>query len=461
METKAERFFSEIKGKKIAFLGIARSNTQIAVNFAKKGAVVTACDKKDREALGKICDTLEENGVTLSLGAHYLDNLDYDIIFKTPVMRYDMPELLEARRRGAVVTSEMEVFFDLCPCKIFGVTGSDGKTTTTTLIAEMLRAEGKTVHLGGNIGMPLLPRIDDIKPDDFVVVELSNFQLITMHTSPDVAVVTNVQPNHLDFHKDLQEYINSKKNILLHQNAFGKAVLNLDNEVTRGFCALVNGRLGMFSRKQPVENGTYCEDGAIYMSEYGHITKVMDVGEILLLGDHNVENYLAAINAVWGYVSADSMRKVAREFGGVKHRMELVQVRGGVKWYNDSIGTSPTRTIAGLEAFRQKIILIAGGYDKHLAYEPMVPAVLDKVKYLILMGATGPKIYDAVTASKEYDPAKLPVVFADTMEDAVRIADEVSGEGDIVALSPASASFDLYVDFEARGEHFIDCVHSL
>lgn len=461
MGTQANKFFQDIKGKKVAFCGIGVSNTPLALQFAEYGANVTACDKHSRAELGDICSTLEQAGVSLKLGEHYLENLDADIIFRSPGMRPDLPELEEARKNGCVITSEMEVFFELCPCKTFAVTGSDGKTTTTTLIAEMLKKQGYTVHLGGNIGRPLLPIVQEITCEDIAVVELSSFQLMTMHTSPDVAVVTNVAPNHLDVHKDLEEYINAKKNLLLHQNSFGKAVLNADNHTTRGMQPLVNGSLAMFSRLQTIQNGAFFEKGSIYLNDYGRITKIMDRDDIRLVGDHNVENYLAAITAVWGYVSVDSMVDVARQFAGVEHRMELVRELDGVKWYNDSIATNPTRTMAGLIAYGQKIILIAGGYDKHIPFDPMVPAVLEKVKYMILMGVTAKAIYEAVTANPNYRQEMLPIVFVDSMEEAVAHAKSQAKEGDIVALSPASASFDLYKNFEVRGNHFKKIVNSL
>ncbi len=461
MDTKITAFFNEMKGKKITFCGIGVSNTPLALQFAQHGALVTACDKHTRKELGDVCSKLEQAGVTLKLGETYLQHLDADVIFRTPGMRPDLPEFEDAKKRGAVITSEMEVFFALCPCKTFAVTGSDGKTTTTTLIAEMLKAQGYTVHLGGNIGRPLLPIIEEIKATDVAVVELSSFQLMTMHCSPDIAVVTNLAPNHLDVHKDLDEYVNAKKNILLHQNNFGKAVLNLDNHTTRGMTELVNGRTALFSRLQKVANGAYFEAGALYMNDYGTITKVMERSDIRLVGDHNVENYLAAITAVWGYVSVENMVSVARNFSGVPHRMELVRELDGVKWYNDSIATNPTRTMAGLNAYEQKIILIAGGYDKHIPFDPMVPAVLQKVKFLILMGVTARAIYDAVTSSPNYQASELPIAFVANMEEAVAKAQAFAGEGDIVALSPASASFDQYKNFEVRGNHFKEIVNRL
>ncbi len=455
------QFFEQIKGKKIAMCGIGVSNTPLIMNFLNKGARVFACDRRSREMLGEIADTLESAGAELRLGDGYLDNLEVDIIFRTPGMNFHLEELDNARKKGIAVTSEMEVFFDLCPATIFAVTGSDGKTTTTTLIAKMLEAEGKKVFVGGNIGAPLLPEIENITKDDFVVVELSSFQLISMRKSPDVAVVTNVAPNHLDVHKDMDEYVEAKKNIILHQNAFSRTVLNKDNAITEGFLDFVRGQSLSFSMETPLKNGAWLSnDGIIHMSYRGIDAPIMHRDDIAILGDHNVENYLAAITAVWGYVGVDSIKKVAKEFKGVAHRIEFVREVNGVKYYNDSIASSPTRTIAGLKAFSKKVWLIAGGYDKHIPYEPMVPYVLEKVEKLLLCGATAEKIKKAVTNDKNYKGYPEIIDVADISE-AVDYAYKNALSGDIVTLSPASASFDSFPNFVARGNYFKDKVNSL
>lgn len=455
-----KQFFSKIKGKRIAVCGIGVSNTPLIENFLKQGARVFACDRRTRELIGPVADMLEEKGAELRLGENYLKNLEVDIIFRTPGMNYYIPELVNARENGIAVTSEMEVFFEVCPATIFAVTGSDGKTTTTTLIAKMLESEGKKVHIGGNIGRPLLPLIEQIKPEDYVVVELSSFQLISMRKSPDVAVVTNVAPNHLDVHKDMDEYINAKKNILLHQNAFSRTVLNDDNEITKSFSDEVRGQYMHFSMKTPVSNGAWlADDGTIYMAYRRMVAPILNKNEIALIGEHNVANYLAAISAVWGYAGADSISKVAHEFTGVEHRIEPVRTLNGVKYFNDSIATSPTRTIAGLKAFDGKVILIAGGYDKHIPFEPLAPIINEKVKLLILSGPTADKIEKAVKSDSSYKG--LTILHSDDMENSVRIAYENAKEGDIVTLSPACASFDAYPNFAERGNHFKRLVNSL
>lgn len=456
-----KQFFEQIKGKKIAMCGIGVSNTPLILNFLSKGAKVYACDRRTREMIGEMADTLEAAGAELCLGDGYLDDLEVDIIFRTPGMSFNLPELEAARKRGIAVTSEMEVFFDLCPATLFAITGSDGKTTTTTLIAKMLEAEGKKVFVGGNIGKPLLPEIENITADDFVVVELSSFQLISMRKSPDVAVVTNLAPNHLDVHKDMEEYIDAKKNIILHQNAFSRTVLNQDNDITVDFKKYVRGQSLSFSMEKPLKNGAWLEDdGTIHMSYRGIDAPIMHRDDIAILGDHNVENYLAAITAVWGFAGMDSIKKVAKEFMGVEHRIEFVREVNGVKYYNDSIASSPTRTIAGLKAFSKKVHLIAGGYDKHIPYEPLVPYILEKVEKLYLCGATADKIEKAVRNDKSYNGVP-EIIRVENVEAAVRKAHEIAKAGDIVTLSPASASFDAYPNFVARGNHFKELVNKL
>ncbi len=456
-----KQFWDNLEGKKIAMCGIGVSNTPLILNFLEKGARVYACDKRSREQIGEIADRIEGAGAELRLGEGYLDNLEVDIIFRTPGMSFHLPELSAARKKGIAVTSEMEVFFDLCPATVFAITGSDGKTTTTTLIAKMLEQEGKTVHVGGNIGTPLLPIIDKIKPEDFVVVELSSFQLISMRKSPDVAVVTNVAPNHLDVHKDMDEYVEAKRNIILHQNAFSRTVLNYDNEITNGFRPDARGQSLGFSHERRVKNGSWLDsEGVLHMCYRGIDVPILDRKEIAILGDHNVDNYLAAIAAVWGYVSADCIRTVARTFMGVPHRIELVREVNGVKYYNDSIASSPTRTIAGLKVFDGNVILLAGGYDKHIPFQPMAPYINDKVKLLLLSGPTADAIETAVRDDESYT-GSCEIIKLGSIDEAVALAHERALPGDVVTLSPACASFDAFPNFAARGDHFKDLVNKL
>lgn len=462
MSKLTDTFFENIKGKRVAFIGIGTSNLPLIKLFADKGAKVTACDRQSFEKLGENAVKAKEYGAELVLGDDYLSKIEADVVFRSPGTPFYKEELVNLRNKGVVLTSEMEVFFDLCPCKTIAVTGSDGKTTTTTIISELLKASGMNVRLGGNIGKPLLPEIESVNESDCAVVELSSFQLISMRKSPDVAVVTNLAPNHLDIHKDMQEYVDSKKNIILHQNAFSKTVLNLDNEITNDFSESVRGQLAKFSIKEKLYNGAYLDGTTICYSDYGKVTEIMDIKEIKIPGMHNVENYLAAISAVWGMVDVDTIVAVARTFGGVAHRAEFVKEYNGVKYYNDSIASSPTRTALGtLSLYDEKIIIIAGGYDKHIPYEPLGPVINDKVKVLILLGDTAPKIEKAVKEAENYNADDITIITVENMEQAVEVAVQYGEEGDIVSLSPASASFGLYKNFEERGNHFKSIVKSL
>ena len=462
MNIKVAEFFKSIKGKKVTFVGIGTSNIPLIEMFAEKGAIVSACDRQTYEKLGENAIRAEKAGAKLILGDDYLKNIDTDILFRSPGTPFYKEELEDLKKKGVVVTSEMEVFFDLCPCKIIAITGSDGKTTTTTIISELLKAQGYNVHLGGNIGKPLLPEIESINADDYAVVELSSFQLISMRKSPEISVVTNLAPNHLDIHKDMQEYVDSKKNIVLHQNAFSKTVLNLDNDISNSFEAYVRGQLVKFSRQADVSNGAYLEDDMIIYNDYGKKTDVVSIKDIKIPGMHNVENYMAAISAVWGLVTVENIQNVAKNFGGVAHRADFVRELNGVRYFNDSIASSPTRTASGtLSLYDEKIIIIAGGYDKHIPYEPLGPVICDKVKTLILLGDTAEKIKEAVVNSENYSNNNPEIIMVNNMDEAVKTAYNLAKEGDIVSMSPASASFGLYKNFEERGNHFKELVNNL
>jgi UDP-N-acetylmuramoylalanine--D-glutamate ligase len=464
MDQTIAEFFKALAGKRVAFIGAGVSHQPCIQQFVQHGAIVTLCDKKPNlAAFGAYAQTWEQLGVRLSLGENYLDGLQgQDMIMRTPGFEYFTPELQAAKAAGTEVTSEMELFFALCPCPIVAVTGSDGKTTTTTLIAEMLKAAGNTVHLGGNLGRALLPVVEDIAPTDTAVVELSSFQLISMRRSPDVAVVTNVTPNHLDHHKDMQEYIDAKRNILLYQAPNSRAVLGYENDVTRAMAADVKGSFKWFSRFSTVEEGGFLrEDGMLCVADGGVVTPIVHKSEVALRGEHNLENLLAAFCAVWGMVDVSCMAQVARTFKGVEHRIEPVRTLDGVQWFNDSIATSPTRVMAGLRAFAQKLIIIAGGSDKGISFAPLAPELIAHVKVLILTGATADKIEAAVKADPGYADSGMQIVRAQNMEQAVQAARAAAKPGDIVSLSPACASFDSYVNFEARGRHYKELVNAL
>ena len=454
-------YLDSIHDKKVAVFGIGVSNIPLIRMLRAHDISVTACDKNTREGLGEVADELEGLGVTLRLGPGYMDDLDADLIFRSPGIRPDVPAFEAAVARGAEVTSEMEVFFEVCPCRMIAVTGSDGKTTTTTIVAKLLEAAGYTVHLGGNIGNPLLAETFGMKETDLVVLELSSFQLMRMKKSPSIAVITNLSPNHLDIHKGMEEYVASKKNIFLHQSAADKVVLNRDNELTLACAPEAPGNVTLFSRCNAMEEGVVLEDGVICVKKDGVRREVLPVTDILLPGVHNVENYMAAISAVDGLVSDEVILEFARTFGGVEHRIELVRTLRGVRYYNDSIGTSPTRTIAGLRSFDRKVILIAGGYDKHIPYDVLGPELVTHVKAMVLCGATAPKIRAAAEQAEGYDSQKLPIYDVDGFEQAVLKAQSLASEGDIVILSPASAAFDQFKNFMVRGKVFKDIVRSL
>jgi len=457
---KLNDYLAALRGKTAAVLGIGVSNTPLIELLCKNGVNVVACDKKTRDQLGDTADKLEALGATLRLGGDYLKNLDADLIFRTPGMRPDVPELLAASARGSVVTSEMQVFFEVCPCPIIAVTGSDGKTTTTTVIAEFLKAAGKRVWLGGNLGHPLLSEAGEIAPEDYAVVELSSFQLLDMTRSPQIAVLTNLAPNHLDVHRDMAEYIAAKENIFLHQRAEDVAIFNLDNDITRALSEKARGHVRMFSRGDEVSDGVFVRGGQIVARKDGAERVVLDAADIRIPGQHNVENYCAAVAAVDGLVDDETIRAVARTFNGVEHRIEPVRERRGVKWYNDSIASSPTRTIAGLRSFDQKVILIAGGYDKHIPFTPLAPEIVAHVKLLILCGATADAIRAAVTDFEGYR-GEPEIAEAKTLQEAVDIAAARAGAGDIVTLSPACAAFDQFANFMERGRVFKQMVNAL
>ena len=456
---KFEEYLTSLQDKSVAVIGIGVSNRPLIELLLSRGVAVTACDKKDRAALGTLADELEAKGCRLHLGDAYLQGLDQDIIFRTPGMRPDLPELTEAVARGSVLTSEMEVFFEVCPCPKIAVTGSDGKTTTTTIIAELLKRAGKTVHLGGNIGHPLLAETGEMRPDDVAVLELSSFQLMTMTHSPQIAVVTNLAPNHLDVHKDFAEYISAKENIFTHQYSRDVAVFNADNDITAEEASRAVGRARLFSRKREVADGVFLRGDAIIARCGDAEREVMKTSDIKLPGVHNIENYMAAICAVDGLVPDEIIREFARTFGGVEHRIELIRTRKGVRWYNDSIASSPSRTIAGLKSFDQKVILIAGGKDKGISYESLGPVINEHVKLLLLCGTTAGVIRQSTEQAANYDGLEM-IDVADYQE-AVALADHRAVEGDVVILSPASTSFDRFSNFMERGRVFKDIVNAL
>lgn len=448
------QYLDTLKNKTVAVVGIGVSNTPWLRRLLQEGIRVTACDKRSRDALGTLAEELEKAGCRLQLGESYLQGLNQDVIFRTPGLRPDVPELLAAKARGSEITSEMEVFFEVCPCTLLAVTGSDGKTTTTTIIAELLKAAGKTVHVGGNIGNPLLCRADEMHPEDYAVLELSSFQLMTMTHSPHIAVVTNLAPNHLDMHKSMEEYVAAKENIFRYQSAGDVAVFNLDNSITREQGTRAPGHVRYFSRREEPADGVFLRGEEIISRHDGWEQVIMTTEDIRLPGVHNVENYMAAIAAVDGLVPYEVIRRFARDFNGVEHRIELVRTYHGVRFYNDSIASSPSRTIAGLRSFKEKVILIAGGYDKHIPFDVLGPEVVERVKLLVLCGATAGNIRAAVEKAPGYRPGRPEIVEVMPFEKAVLYARDKAQSGDVVTLSPACAAFDQFKNFAERGKTF-------
>ncbi|WP_024614212.1 UDP-N-acetylmuramoyl-L-alanine--D-glutamate ligase [Clostridium sp. Ade.TY] len=458
MRKDFKEFKDFIKGKKVAVVGIGVSNIPLINFLVELDAKVTAFDMKTEDKLGSIAEEFKNKGVCLSLGENYLDNLSgFDVVFKTPSMRIDCDALVKAKEEGAYITSEMEEFVRYCKGKIYGVTGSDGKTTTTTIISKLLEKQGYKTWVGGNIGTPLFAQIEDIKKEDMVVLELSSFQLMTMDLPIDVAICTNLAPNHLDMHKDMQEYIDSKKNIFLYGEKNGVLVVNRENEITYSFEKEAKGEVREFSSKRVLKNGAYYENGKLYLEG----KEVISRNEILLKGMHNVENYLAAFIATKDDVEINTMIEVCKTFGGVEHRCELVREIDGVKYYNDSIASSPTRTLAGLKAFDEEVILIAGGYDKHIPFKPLADEGYKFIKTLILLGDTKEKIKEVFNVLKEEKGIEIKIIEVNDLEEAVSKAREISKSGDIITLSPACASFDMFPNFMARGDKFKEIVNAL
>ena len=447
-------YIEDMRGKRIAIIGIGVSNTPLLKLLAAEGLRVAACDKRTREQMGQQAEHLEQLGCELHLGPDYLKDLDADVIFRTPGLRPDVPEIAACVDRGAMLTSEMEVFFEVCPCTIIAVTGSDGKTTTTTIIAELLKKAGKRVWVGGNIGHPLLCEADGMLSTDFAVLELSSFQLMTMTQSPHIAVVTNLAPNHLDVHRDMAEYVAAKENIFTHQSREDIAIFNADNAITAEQSTRAPGRARLFSRQGEVADGVFLRDEDVVCRSGGHERVVMTTGDIKLPDVHNVENYMAAIAAVDGLVPDQVIRTFAREFGGVEHRIELVRTYKGVRYYNDSIASSPSRAIAGLRSFSEKVIMIAGGYDKHIPFDVLGPEIVAHVKLLVLCGATADKIRAAVENASGYRPGHPEIIDAAPLAAAVQAARDWAQPGDVVTLSPACASFDQFKNFAERGDFF-------
>ena len=460
---KLKEFNEYIRFRKVAVIGLGVSNLPLIDYLYEKKAQVTVFDERTIDEISQdIINKINTYEFKYSFGKNCLENLKgFNIIFRSPSCLPTKPELQEEANRGAIVTTEVEMLMEMCPCKIIGVTGSDGKTTTTSMINAILQKAGYNTFLGGNIGTPLFTRLPEIKPDDIVVLELSSFQLMNMHVSPDIAVITNITPNHLNIHKDYEEYIEAKKNIFKNQNENGILILNYDNDITKSCAKEAKGKVVFFSSKEKLDNGFIVDEDVVKECEDKVRKHILNTDEVILRGNHNFQNIATALAATKTLVDTDVAVQAIKEFKPVEHRIEFIREIDGVKWYNDSASSSPTRTLSGINAFKENIILIAGGYDKNLDYEPLAKPVVDKVSSLILIGQTAEKIFDAVKGEAEKENKKIDIYMCDSLEQTIEIAKKSAKKGDIVLFSPASASFDMFKNFADRGEKFKKLVNNI
>ena len=460
---KLKEFNEYIRFRKVAVIGLGVSNLPLLDYLNEVKAQVTVFDERESTQISQdIMNKINLYGYKIEFGKNCLKNLNgFNIIFRSPSCLPTRPELETEAKRGAIITTEIEMLMEMCPCKIVGVTGSDGKTTTTSMISAILKKAGYKTYLGGNIGTPLFTKLPEITPDDIVVLELSSFQLMNMKVSPDIAVITNITPNHLNIHKDYQEYIDAKKNIFKHQNENGILILNYDNEITRNCEVEAKGKVIFFSGKTKLDNGFIIDDNIVKECEDKVRKHVLDTKEVILRGQHNFQNIATALAATKTLVDQDVAVEAIKEFKPVEHRIEFIREIDGVKWYNDSASSSPTRTISGINAFDENIVLIAGGYDKNLDYEPIAKPILDKVTTLILIGQTAEKIYDTVKNEEEKSNKKVNIYMCDSLEQTVELAKKFARKGDVVLFSPASASFDMFKNFADRGNKFKNIVNNI
>ena len=460
---KLEEFNRYLRNRRVAIIGLGVSNLPLIDYMHDVGAQVTIFDNRPIDRIPKeIVDKITTYAMEFSFGQNCLSKLiNFDIIFRSPSCLPTTPELYAEAQRGAIVTSEIEMLMEMAPCKIVGITGSEGKTTTTSLIYAILKEAGYNCYLGGNIGIPLFTKLSEIMPDDILVLELSSFQLMDMKVSPNISVITNITPNHLNIHSSYEEYIDAKKTIMKHQSEDDIVVLNYDNEITNGLGRFANGKYIYFSRKNKLDNGYIVDDGIIKECEDKLRKHILNTKDLKLRGEHNYENICAALAATRTLVRPEDAVKTICNFESIEHRLEFVREINGVKWYNDSASSSPSRTIAGLKAYDEDIILIAGGYDKNLDYEPIAKPIADKVKILILMGNTAPKIFDVVKAELEKEGREIPIYMCDEFPQTVAIAHKFAKPGQVVLFSPASASFDMFKDFSDRGRKFKALVNSI
>ena len=463
VNTKLEEFENYLKYRKVAIIGIGVSNIPLIDYLYSKKAIVTVFDDREIDELPKdVINKITNYGFKFSFGKNSLEKLhNFNLIFRSPSCLPTRKELEDEAKNGAIVTTEIELFMKMCPAKIIGVTGSDGKTTTTSLINAILQKAGYKTFLGGNIGNPLFTKLNEISDKDIVVLELSSFQLMGMEVSPQISVITNITPNHLNIHKDYEEYIDAKKNIFKFQNENDILVLNYDNEITRNCAKDAKGKVIFFSSNEKLENGYIVENNVIKKCEDRVRTHLLNTNEIILRGKHNYQNIAAAIAATESLVNIDTAIETAKNFKPVEHRIEFVREINKVKWYNDSASSSPSRTISALNAFDEDIVLIAGGYDKNLDYSVIAKPILEKVKVLILIGQTSGKIFEAVKNESDKENKKIDIYMCEDLNKSIDVAYKNTKPGQVVLFSPASASFDMFKDFADRGKKFKIAVNSI
>lgn len=465
MNKKYQEFINELKSKKIAIIGAGVSNLPLIKILHNASCDITLFDKKELNDMeANTSKYLKENNIKTSLGDNYLEKLTgFDVIFRSPSFLPTNPYLVEEAKRGALITTEIEQVIRLAPCKVIGITGSKGKTTTTTILYNLLISLGYSTYLGGNIGIPLFEKLDEITENDIIVLELSSFQLMNMSVSPQISLITNISPDHLDVHGTYEEYIDAKKYIYKNQTKDDILILNMDDEIVSKFNVEAKGSVRYF--KNISKNESLIKDTFILKDNYIIYNDeiIVDTNNLLLKGSHNYLNICAALNAIKDYINIPfkDLEDIIKKIKSVEHRLEFVREIGGVKWYNDSASTTPDKALGGIYAFSEDIVLIAGGYDKNISYDSMAKPILDKVSKLILFGNTKDKIYKAVMEESKKCNKSIPIYVMDTLEEVVSVAKEVSIDGEIVLFSPASASFDMFKNAYQRGDLFKNLVEKL
>jgi UDP-N-acetylmuramoylalanine--D-glutamate ligase len=446
----------DLNGKRVLVVGLGKSGVASALFMKKQGARVTVSDTKSGDELRNEIPVLLDNGITVETGGHGERTFrGQDLIVVSPGVPVDTPLLVQARSLGETVIGEIELAAQFLPGPIVGITGSNGKTTTTTLTGEIMRASGLPALVGGNIGTPAISLIERAKPGAVIVLEISSFQLETVQTfRPKAAVVLNVTPDHLDRHRTFEIYADAKARIFENQQQTDFAVLNADDPTCVAMAKKTRAQVFWFSRQKEVESGAWVRDGNVVFRDSNGQREILQVSEIPLKGAHNLENVLAAVSAgVLMGCAPEKIRQAVHDFKAVEHRLEFVASIRGVDYYNDSKATNVDATIKALESFPANIHLILGGKDKGSDYTVLNDLLRKRVKRVYTIGAAAPKIESQIKAPE--------VIHAETLENAIRQANAAAQAGDIVLLAPACASFDQFKSYEHRGKVFKDVVRGL